>query len=161
MQVIKLLRHVPDSTKDHQVVVVYVRRVAASLKGDLTLGLNLDPLLVSDVEQPEVVELLRAVVLASKHVHVAIKDACRMTASRARCRCTKRNLDILPLIVLKTVHGYLIGTATLLEPTENDHLATLRVDYASVLVAEQDWVTTRVDHRPRHRAQVQVVKLIC
>ena len=160
MQVVQLFRHIPNTTEDDQVVVVDVGRVTTSLEGDLTLGLNLNPLLVCDVEQPEVVELFRAVILATKHVHVTIKDACRMAASRARFLCTRRDLHILPLVVLKTVHGHQVGTVTLLESSKDDHLAALVVNYTSVLVAKKDCVSTSIDHRPRHRAKVQVVKLV-
>ena len=74
MQVIKLLRHVPDTTEDHEVLPVDIRRVTAALERDLAFGLNFNPLFVSNIENPEVVELLRAVILASEDVHVSTVD---------------------------------------------------------------------------------------
>ena len=74
MQVVQLLRHVPNAAKNDKIVVIDIRGVTASLERNLTLRLDFDPLLVSDVVDPKITELLRAIILAAEDIHVAIED---------------------------------------------------------------------------------------
>ena len=48
--------------------------MAAALERNLAFGLNFNPLFVSNVKDPEVVEFFRAVILASEDVHVSTVD---------------------------------------------------------------------------------------
>ena len=74
MQVVQLLRHVPNAAENDKIVVIDIRGVTASLERNLTLRLDFDPLLVSDVVDPKITELLRAIILTAKDIHVAIED---------------------------------------------------------------------------------------
>jgi len=74
VQVVQLFGHVPDSSKDDQVVTEDILRVAAPLEGCFSVCFNLNPPLVSEVKHPEVIEFLRAVIFASEDVHVTIEN---------------------------------------------------------------------------------------
>ena len=48
--------------------------MAAALERNLAFSLNFNPLFVSNVEDPEVVELFGTVILAAEDVHVSTVD---------------------------------------------------------------------------------------
>ena len=120
--------------------------MSTSLERNLTLSLDLDPALLSQVVDPEIVKLLRIVILATKDVHVAIVDGGRVTAAGARYRLSWRNLNVLPLICCEVVDRGLICTVALLEASEDDHLRSLLINNTCVLVPQHDLVTTRSYH---------------
>ena len=134
--------------------------MAASLEWCFTFGLDLNPLLLSNVVDPEIVKLLRAVIFASKHVHIAIVNAGCVAATGAWNRVTGRDLHVLPLVRGEVVSRSLVSPVALLETSEDDHLGGVLVDNCSVLVTEKHLVATGADHRPTHCTQVQVEKLV-
>ena len=104
VKVIELFCNVPDAAEDDQVIIKYIGRVTTSFNWRLTIRCHLNPALVCDVVNPEVIKLLRAVILSSKHVHVSIVDGGRMTTARARDGLTMRDFDVLPSIGSEIVH---------------------------------------------------------
>lgn len=64
------------------------------------------------------------------------------------------DLDVLPCVGGKVVHGCLVSAVTLLESSEDDHVCRLVVNYSGVLVAQEDLITTRTRRLPGHSPQV-------
>ena len=83
-----------------------------------------------------------------------------MSAAGARHRLARCHLDVLPLISREVIDRCLICSIALLEPSENDHLSRLKVDNTCMLIPCHDLVSPRLNYRPAHRSQVQIVELI-
>ena len=56
------------------------------------------------------------------------------------------NLNVLPLVRREVVDRGLVGSTALLEPSKDDHLCRLKINYTSVLISEHHLITSRLDN---------------
>jgi len=96
--------------------------VTTALIGSFTVSYYLDPAFVTNVINPKVVQLFRAIVFATENVHIAIVDRRRVAAARARQGLSLGDLDVLPSVRREVVDSGLAGSTALLETAKDDHV---------------------------------------
>ena len=156
MQVIQLFCNVPYSSKDYKLLTKDIRRMTASFKWDFSISMDFCPSLFGNIENPEIIKLLRSLILASKYIHETLIERCRVSASGTRNRLTGLNLYILPHICWEIIDGSLISLFAVLKPSKNDHQSTFCINDSCMLISCTNLVSSSSDQWPSHRSQIQV-----
>jgi len=163
IHIIKLFSNLVDASKDDHVVSINACCVTRSGKWDLVAWLaSLDflPGTCQEVKLPEIVELLRIIVLASEHIHAVVIENCRVAWTWAWCLADWVKLYYLPSVSIETEFVDVVHAASVLVTTEYVHQTSLMVYNWCMFISLLWYVSLGSNDLPLHLSQVEHEQVI-
>ena len=165
VKIIQFLCDFIDPSKDNHVLPIEnVAWVSTPFKWIDSIGrFDFLPSASSDVESPNVIQLVIVVISTSKYPHSALMNDTWVTTSWFRLWLACREIDLSPSVILEEVLYHLIRPLSLQESSKDDHWPFILIYYCRMLISWQweDLISRfRLDNFPPKRINVKCVELL-